>query len=654
MAIDLILGTAGHIDHGKTSLIKALTGVDTDRLPEEKRRGITIDLGFACLELGPYRLGIVDVPGHERFVRNMLAGATGMDLALLVVAADDSVKPQTLEHLEILRLLDLPAGVVALTKCDLVEAEWLEAVAEEIREVTRGTCLEQAPIVPTSVVTGQGLDELRQRLQQAAATAAERRAQQLHVPFRMAIDRVFSVAGHGTVVTGSVSAGRVSVGDELLIEPGSIKVRVRGLQNHDRPVAEVHRGQRAAINLTGVHHEQIRRGHELAAPGHLEPARCLTVRITLSRSAPRPLKNRSRVRLHMGTAELLVHVRLLGCELLAPGEHAWAQLVLPQPAVAVWRQPFIIRSESPVLTIGGGVVIDPHAERLRKFSDRDRDRLQLWYTGDPEQRADAALFYRGWRPWQPPDLARMAGVTDPQAVLKSLLENARLLEIPLSAQRRVLVHRELFDQAAQQLAGLLERLHREQPLRMAFDPHEVASRIRWLPSPAYVEPLMRYAAGTGLLEQYAGGVRLPGHGPALSHAESQLLEQIVQQLLQAGIEVPSVAQLQASAGRLAASVPALLGLAVSRGELVQISDEFYLHAEVDRQCRTIVHRHLEKTGPATLSQIREWLGTSRKYAVPYCEYLDRVGMTVREGDKRRLHPKAASAPPPDVEAEFPK
>jgi selenocysteine-specific elongation factor len=307
-----------------------------------------------------------------------------------------------------------------------------------------------------------------------------------------------------------------------------------------------------------------------------------------------------------------------------------------------------------VVTIGGGVVVDPHAERLRIFSELDGQRLQLWYAGDANQRADAALFYRGWRPWQPSDLVRMAGVTDPQPVLKSLLENRRLLEIPLSAQRRVLVHRELFDQATKQLAGLLERMHREQPLRIAFDPHEIGPRIRWLPSPAYVEPLLRHAVDTGLVESYGSGVRLPGHGPALSHAENQLLELMVQKLLQAGIEVPSVAQLQTAAGRLAASVPALLRLAAGRGELVQVSDEFFLHVEVDRRCQTAVREHLEKTGSATLSQIREWLGTSRKYAVPYCEYLDRIGLTVRDGDKRRLRSAPPASPrPPDVQAHYP-
>jgi selenocysteine-specific elongation factor len=370
MQTDLILGTAGHIDHGKTALIRALTGDDLDRLPEEKQRGITIELGFTHLDLGEYRLGIVDVPGHERFVRNMLAGATGMDLALLVVAADDSIKPQTREHLEILKLLRLEAGAIAVTKCDLVESDWIDLVEEEIRELVEGTFLEDAPLVRVSSVTGQGVDALRDALLNAADRAAQSRIRGLiEAPFRMAIDRCFTISGYGTVVTGSASSGRAAVGQELVIEPGNLTVRVRGLQNHERAVDEIHRGQRAAINLAGIHHADIRRGHELASPGHLVPSRLITASLSLLDSSPRPLKNRSRVRVHVGTAELLARVSLLDRDQLKPGETAPAQLFLNDLAVTTWSQPLVVRSESPVITIGGGRVLDPNAERLRKPDD---------------------------------------------------------------------------------------------------------------------------------------------------------------------------------------------------------------------------------------------------------------------------------------------
>nr|NIP85407.1 selenocysteine-specific translation elongation factor [Planctomycetales bacterium] len=309
MVTDLILGTAGHIDHGKTALVRALTGVETDRLPEEKRRGITIELGFAELVIDDFRLGIVDVPGHERFVRNMLAGATGIDLALLVVAADDSVKPQTREHLDILRLLDLRAGVIALTKCDVADAEWIDLVEAEVRELVADTFLADAPLVRTSAHRGQGIAALRAALAAAAARVADTQlARRTRGPFRMAIDRIFSIAGHGTVVTGSVLRGQAAVGDELVIEPGNLPVRVRGLQQHERAVDQVHRGQRAAVNLAGVHHDQLTRGHELATPGLLRATRLITARVQLLPSAPQPLCNRRRVRLHLGTSEVMATV----------------------------------------------------------------------------------------------------------------------------------------------------------------------------------------------------------------------------------------------------------------------------------------------------------------------------------------------------------
>ncbi len=331
MSIDLILGTAGHIDHGKTALVKALTGIDTDRLPEEKRRGITIDLGFAELPLGEFRLGIIDVPGHERFIHNMLAGATGIDLALLVVAADESIKPQTREHLEILRLLRLPAGVIALTKCDLVTDDWIALVEEDLCRLTAGTFLADAAIIHTSAVTGMGLESLKDALVQAARKATASSHRPHHGPFRMAIDRCFTVAGHGTVVTGSVLSGHAGVGKELIIEPGGLPVRMRGLENHGRPVEEVHRGQRAAVNLAGVHHDQIVRGQELAALGHLLPSTLFSVHLNLLSSAPRPLKQRSRVRLHVGAAELSASVVLLDRDVLEPGDLGFCPIV-PQPA----------------------------------------------------------------------------------------------------------------------------------------------------------------------------------------------------------------------------------------------------------------------------------------------------------------------------------
>jgi selenocysteine-specific elongation factor len=641
MTTDLILGTAGHIDHGKTSLIGALTGVNTDRLPEEKKRGITIDLGFAELQIGEYRFGIVDVPGHERFVRNMLAGATGMDVAMLVVAADDSIKPQTREHLDILRLLDLRSGVIAITKCDLSESDWIDLVEDEIRELVTGTFLEHAPIVRTSATTGQGLDEVRSQLADAARRSLEARPRTAEdAPFRMAIDRTFTIAGHGTVVTGSVSSGNCQLGDELIIEPGAVKVRVRGLQNHDRAVEAIHRGQRAAINLAGIHHEQIGRGQELASIGHLKPSRLLTVRIQMVADASRPLKNRARIRLHVGTADLAATVILLDSDSLRAGQSGLAQLFLAEPTVTTWNQPFVIRSPSPVVTIGGGQVLVPDAEKIRKPDKK----LLTWITklraSDPVERACAAVYFAGLREWQPRDLARTAGIDTTDAVYQKLREKGIVAELPVSPTRTLLVHREVLDELCGRIEAVLATLHEHNPLRTAIEQNQLKKAFGYLDGVVLREALklMRQKGKIVFSQQ---GVTLEGHGPQLTQNERKLLSQLIDEYRDAGLQTPTVKQAQESATKNQSSVPHLIELAVASGDLVQVATDFFLHQQVDQELQTKLAEHMSSGNGLTLSQIREILNTTRKYAVPYCEYLDRIGFTRRDGDLRVLAKRAS-------------
>jgi selenocysteine-specific elongation factor len=637
MSVDLILGTAGHIDHGKTSLVRALTGVDTDRLPEEKRRGITIELGFAELELDDFRLGIVDVPGHERFVRNMLAGATGMDLALLVVAADDSIKPQTREHLDILRLLNLEAGVIALTKSDLAEPAWLDLVEEEIRELVADTFLAGAPIVRTSARSGAGIDALRDRLREAAARAAEsRRMSRLAAPFRMAIDRSFTVAGHGTIVTGSISSGSAGVGDELWIEPLSRQVRIRGLQNHDRTVDQVHRGQRAAINLAGVHHDEVDRGQELASPGHLVPSRLLTVQLSLIGQIPRPLKNRTRLRVHLGTAELLATLILLDRDEIARGESAPAQLFLNQPTVAVWSQPFVVRSESPVLTLGGGVVLDPNAEKLRKPDAEALELLADLQSPDAQRRASAALYFAGLRDWRPGDLARTAGIDQSDEVTANLRDCGDLCEIPLSPTRTIRVHQKVIQRLSDRIEAVLRKMHQQNPLRSMLDRHQVAAAFQYLGDAALFDAVLEHLRRTGRIRVSDRGLAVAGEGPKLSPNERKLLGELIEIYRQAGIQTPTVDECRKQSARNPQAVPQLIALAAADGELVEIAAGYYLHAEVDRRLKESLRERLSGSAGMTLSEIRELLNTTRKYAVPYCEYLDRTGFTRRDGDVRFL------------------
>jgi selenocysteine-specific elongation factor len=637
MSTDLILGTAGHIDHGKTSLIRALTGTNTDRLPEEKKRGITIELGFAHLELGEFRLGIVDVPGHERFVRNMLAGATGMDLALLVVAADDSVKPQTEEHLEILRLLDLEAGVIALTKCDLVDLDWLALVTDEIRELVAGTFLAEAPVVPTSAATGEGLDELKERLTAAATLAAGgTRPDRVNAPFRMAIDRAFTLAGHGTVVTGSVSSGRARKGDELVLEPGEIPVRVRGLQNHDESVDEIERGQRAAVNLGGVHHDEIRRGQELCEAGHLRGSQLLTVELAVLEGASRPLKDRSRLRLHIGTAEILSSIRLLDHDVLSPGQLGLAQLFLNKPAVAVWSQPFVLRSESPIRTIGGGRILDPNAERLQKPDAQQLEMLDLLRSRDPVARASGALYFSGLRDFQPKDLPRTAGVGAYHDTFRLLVEQQDVREISLSHSRSLRLHEQVFQKLADRVVVVMNKLHDAHPLRTVLDRQQVHRSFQYLPNDAILDVVFRELQSQKRVRVSPQGIAVVGRGPKLSQNERKLLTQLVEDFLQAGIEVPTVKQYQKSVSKNQESVPQLIALAAANGDLVEVSTDIYVHRDIEHQFRDLLASKLMASSGLTMSEIREILNTSRKYAVPFCEYLDRIGFTERQGDVRVL------------------
>ncbi len=638
MPTNFILGTAGHIDHGKTSLIRALTGVNTDRLPEEKRRGITIDLGFANLTLGKYQLGIVDVPGHERFVRNMLAGATGMDLALLVIAADDSIKQQTREHLDILRMLDLKAGLIALTKCDLVEADWLDLVEQEIGQFVRGTVLENAPIVRTSVMTGHGLEELRRGLELLAQQAEQVSLAAESAPFRMAIDRTFTVAGHGTVVTGSISSGVARVGDELVIEPGGIAVRVRGLQSHDQSADEVCRGQRAAINLAGVHHDAIRRGQELAAPGHLLPSKLLTVAVTLLSDAS-PLKNRTRLRVHLGTAEILASIVFLDKERLMPGEAGLAQLYLAEPAASTWNQPLVLRSESPVATIGGGRVLEPSPQRLRRPDEQTLIQVRLLQSTEPVERGAASLFLAGTKDWHAVDLPRVAGVSSPGKIRDELLASGLLLEVQVAPTRRVSLHQQVMELLGRRVAAVLLALHQKNPLKMQFPREAIAHGFDYL-EPAVLAAVLDQMAKAGSIRISPQGLSLVGQGPKLSRNEQALYQQLLELFRTAGIQSPTVSECQQKAAKNGASVPQLLALAAGDGQLVEVAEGYYLHSEVEAAARTTVasHEKMKSGSGLTLSEIRELLATSRKYAVPLCEYWDKVQFTRRSGDLRLLAP----------------
>lgn len=632
---DLVLGTAGHIDHGKTALVRALTGVDTDRLPAEKQRGITIDLGFASLDLGDVRLAVVDVPGHERFIRNMVAGATGLDLALLVVAADDSVMPQTREHLEILRLLGLGGGLVALTKCDLVDETWLEMVADDVRALVRGTFLEGAEIVPTSAATGLGIDRLKGALRTLAGRVAERPDSGL---FRMAIDRSFTVAGHGTVVTGTVASGSVTVGDELELFPSGQGVRVRSLQRHDQSVPSLSRGVRAAINLSGVHHADVQRGDELAAPGYLAPSRVMSVELRVSHDAPRGVRHRARYKVHLGTAETTATVGLRDGREVAPGSAAFAQLFLAGPLVAVHGEPFVLREESPPATLGGGLVLQPAARRFRRRDAVALERLTRLAGADPTARTTAVLAARGLQPWTERTLVRDTGLPldTLQAQLDKLAASGAVVELPIGPRRTVRVMAEFAAELEGRVVRALARLHEARPRQSSVPRSHLSAELPDLGSDALIAGLIERLKSQRQVVADARSVALAGVKPKLSQGERQLKQDLADALQAGGFSPPDLGELTAKAGQRAAVVPDLLALLVAEEKAVEVGPGLFFDFDAASAMRRLVRERLAEGATMTMADLRDLLKTSRKYAVPVGEYLDRIGLTQREGDLRRL------------------
>jgi selenocysteine-specific elongation factor len=635
MARDLLLGTAGHIDHGKTSLVKALTGIDTDRLPEEKARGITIDIGFAHLDVDGFRLGIVDVPGHERFIRNMLAGATGIDLALLVVAADDGIMPQTREHLEILKLLGLRQGAIALTKCDLVDAESIGVVELEVRELVAGSFLEAAPIVKTSVHTGQGLDELRTALSAECAKVPPKSDIDW---FRIAVDRSFVVQGHGTVVTGSVHSGTARIGDEFERLPGGDRVRVRELQNHDRAVDEVHRGMRAAINLVGVKHTDVKRGQELARPGYLVPSRVVTVRLHCLVDAPRPIKHRAAVRLHIGTAEVMGDVSILDADSIPPGGWALAQLFLDEPVTATWGQPFVIRGPSATHTLGGGQVLQPCPRKIRRRHLETFDQIDKLRSDDEAERALAVAWFGGYGGFTETDLVRDAGVSPGRiaAIVDRLQEDGKLAVLPVNAHRQVVLHRDLLRDLEERVLAAVGHLHGESPLMTTHDRNRVHDLLGYVKDDGLVQATVERLLKTRKLVGDGRRVARADFKPKLSANLRKLKDAVVEAFLAANFQPPAPGSFAPQAGGNAANLKDLFDVCVAEGHLVRIADDIYLHAAAEAKMRNIVAERLKSPPGATVAEIRDLLGTTRKFAVPICEYLDRIKLTRRDGDLRVL------------------
>ena len=637
----LILGTAGHIDHGKTSLVRALTGTDTDRLPEERRRGMTIELGFAELSILDTQFGVVDVPGHERFVRTMVAGATGIDIAILVVAADDAVMPQTIEHVEVLQLLGVKYMVVALTKTDMVDEDTLVLAEEDVRSLLAATPWNDALICPVSSITGRGIEDLKRTLLEISL----RIEVALPIrPFRLAIDRVFTIAGRGTVVTGSTLRGEVSVGDPLEILPSGLACKVRGLQTHGQAVEQVFRGQRAAVNLTGVDRADVERGCEIATPAYLESSRLMDTRIELLSSTRRALKTGTTVRLGIGTRDVSVRVVLLGESTLEPGQTAYAQIRCGEPLVSAFGQRFILRNESPGRIIGGGKILLPVARRRRPSTEADQERIRELDEGNPQTRLDHVLRFAGFTPLEPLQLAARAGVelSEVSGLLEGLVRTRRRISIPGT---NVQVAAAAVDDLVDRLVAWVERYHRSHPDEPGRKADSVIGWLERVAGKGIARALFDTVVKNERLKVLGRFVCAPAFAPTLTHGDEKLLSAMASEFRQAGFQPPTTDALASAAGIDRKRIDRLITLAVAIGELVKIEPKMFLHAEFERTLRETVAALIAQRGPVTVAEIREALNSSRKYVVPFMEYLDKAGFTRRIGDQRSLADPSSKVEP---------
>lgn len=611
---NVIAGTAGHIDHGKTALVKALTGIDTDRLAEEKRRGISIELGFAHLRLGEDLLvGFVDVPGHERFVKNMLAGIGGIDLVLFVIAADESIKPQTREHFDICRLLGIPRGIIALTKADLVDREILELVRLEAEEFASGSFLDGAPIVAVSSVTGAGIDELRRQLREVAAQAPPKKASR---HFRLPVDRVFSMHGFGTVVTGTLISGAVKVEQEVEAQPGGARFRVRGIQVHGSAADEALAGQRTALNLAGPATPELARGISLTHPGVFHPTQTVDCRFELLPSA-KPLKHGAPVHFHAGSAEVIAEARLFDAD-----EQGFVRFLLKEPVLLLPGDRFIVRMFSPVTTIGGGVVLDIDPPRRRRADAAER--LKRLAEGNAEEQA--ALFVRE----APFGLGESALIARTGLLASEVAAIGRSARVALIQEPQPwLVDLQRFDELAVKIRTVLRDFHRGNPLLPGISKEQLRSQELPDAPPFLLDSLV--AASRDIAAE-GETVRLASHKVSFKQDEEDALARIESAFARAGLEVPATSAVLMSAGVESGRARTLLQILLRDKRLVKIGDDLVFHASAMASLKQMVAGH--QGARFTVSQFKDWTGVSRKYAIPLLEYLDRERITRREGDAR--------------------
>lgn len=627
-----VIGTAGHVDHGKSKLVLALTGMDPDRLQEEQEREMTIDLGFAWMTLPDGEpVGIVDVPGHRDFIENMLAGVGSIDMALFVVAADEGVMPQTREHMAILDLLDIPEVVIALTKVDLVhDPDWIPLVKEEVQELVRNTHFEEAEILPVSSKTGDGLEDLRETIGRVLQSSQPRR--DLGRP-RLGVDRVFSIAGFGTIVTGTLIDGALEVGQSIEVLPPGLSGRIRGLQTHKQKIDHAVPGSRVAANLTGIEVKDLQRGDVVIHPGTYTPTKVIDVQFRVLAGPMIPIKHNQNVKLFLGAAQRQARIRLLGVDELGPGEEGWLQLVLREPLVATRGDRLILRRPSPSATLGGGRVADPHPPRRHRRNDMNvLSRLEKMVSGSPADVLAVALKELG-----PTTLDRAlerAGMEREAALaaIESLKERDLLVMLPegdlaLGSESAIL-HRETFKQIKDTLLSVLMNYHQDFPLRLGMPREELKSRLKL--SGKIFSEVLRAASRQGWVVEAGPLVKHPDHSVVLDREQQTRVDRLMQAFQEDRFSPPSVKEAVEVVG------DDLLSYLLDSEQLIQLSEDVLLDRDAYVEMKEGVRELLEQNDRITVAQVRDHFQTSRKYALALMEHLDQIGFTVREGDERRL------------------
>ncbi|HZK28583.1 MAG TPA: selenocysteine-specific translation elongation factor [Clostridia bacterium] len=618
----VIIGTAGHVDHGKSSLILALTNRDPDRLAEEKARGITIELGFTWLDLPDgSRCGVIDVPGHERFVSNMLAGAGGIDLALLVVAADEGVMPQTREHLGILSLLGITKGVIAVTKCDLSDEEFVELVEEDIREHIRGTFLEDAPLIRTSTMTGEGIEELRDVLFDRISDIS---LDKDHLPFRLPVDRVFTLGGFGTIVTGTLIEGTIRTGDQAQVYPGDKIARVRGIQIHEISEERAEPGQRVALNLTGLRKTDLDRGNTLAEPGSLRPTLLIDTSLTALPDTRFPITNNMRVHLFHGAREILARVVLLDRDVLKAGDCAPAQLRLEEQAYAKYGDHFIIRFYSPLETVGGGMIIDPLPARRRRLRAINLDDFSIMADENKAARLALAISHASstLAPLQTAYYRAGIAQTEAHPLLDALIDDGSVILL----NERVAISRESLELLGQKASQLLEQFHRIRPFENGMRREELRTRLLPRAELQLSDLVIDRLRDRDVLDTHDGLASLRGYQVTLSAREEAAVLTLDSLFLESGFTPPALDEVTLKSEK-GVNREQLMSMLINQGTLVRLTPQILMHKQCVEKAWEITRETIEKEGEITLAGFRDRLETTRKFAIALLEYFDKLKRT---------------------------